>query len=149
LVEASSDAASGNWQLPMEPGASEMAAFVTKRGLYKPVVMPFGLTNAPATFQWMMDSMILDVKGKWAWIHIDDLLIYSPTWEEHLKHMEETFKCLGKEGITLKISKCKLVKAQLEYLGHIVSNDGVAPIPLEWSMWPIVQHQGTRRSSGS
>jgi len=95
------DAASGYWQLPMEPGASEMAAFVTKHGLYKPVVMPFGLNNAPATFQRMMDSMISEVKGKWAWVHIDDLLIYSLTWEEHLKHMEETFKHLHKEGITL------------------------------------------------
>jgi len=74
-----------------------------------------------------MDSMILDVKGKWAWVHIDDLLIYSPTWEEHLKHMEETFKHLCKEDITLKISKFELVKAQLEYLGHIVSDN--APIP--------------------
>jgi len=105
-----------------------MAAFVTKRGLDKLVVMPFGLANAPATFQRMMDSMISDVKGKWAWVHIDDLLIYSPTWEEYLKHMEETFKRLRKEGITLKI-KCELAKAQLKYLGHIVSNDSVAPIP--------------------
>jgi len=59
----------------MVPGASEMAAFVTKRVLYELVVMPFGLTNAPATFQWMMDSMILDMKGKWVWVHIDVLLI--------------------------------------------------------------------------
>jgi len=71
----------------------------------------------------------LDLKGKWAWVHIDDLLIYSPTWEKHLNQMEETLKRLCKEGITLKISKCKLVKAQLEYLVPIVSNDGVAPIP--------------------
>jgi len=69
------------------------------------------------------------VKGKWAWVHIDDLLIYSLTWEEHLKHMEETFKRLHKEGIRIKISKCELVKAQVDYLGHIVSYDGVAPIP--------------------
>jgi len=55
--------------------------------------------------------MILDVKGKWAWVHIDNLLIYSPTWEEHLKHMEETFKCLHKEAITLKISKCELASS--------------------------------------
>jgi len=133
----------------MEPVASKMAAFVTKHGLYKPVVMPFGLTNSPATFQRMMDSMILEVKVKWAWVHIDDLLIYSPTWEEHLKHMEETFKRLRKEGITLKISKCKLVKAQLEYLGLIVSTMVLLQSPLEWSRWPIVQRQGTRRSSGS
>jgi len=80
-----------------------MAAFVTKRGLYEPVVMPFGLTNAPATFQWMMDSMISDMKGKWAWVHIDDLLIYSPTWEEHLdiqastqrRHHTQDFKVQG------------------------------------------------------
>jgi len=77
----------------------------------------------------MMDSIILDVKGKWAWVHIENLLIYSPTWEEHLKHMEETFKHLRSEGIMLKIPKCKLVKAQLEYLGHILSNDGVSQIP--------------------
>jgi len=53
------DTASGYWKLPMEPGALEMAAFVTKHGLYELVVMPFGLTNAPPTFQQMMDSMIL------------------------------------------------------------------------------------------
>jgi len=56
---------SGNWQLPMVPGASEMAAFMTKHGLYKLVVMPFGLTNALAMFQQMRDSMILEVQGKW------------------------------------------------------------------------------------
>jgi len=71
--------------------------------------------------------MILDVKGKWAGVHIVDLIY--PTWEDDLKHMEETFKSLLKEGIMLKISKCELVKAQLDYLAHIVSNDGVAPIP--------------------
>jgi len=105
------DTARGYWQLPMAPGASEMAAFLTKCGLYKLVIMLFGLTKAPAIFQQMMDSMISDVKGKWAWVHIDDLLIYSPTWEEHLKHMDEAFKHLHKEGITLKISKCELIKA--------------------------------------
>jgi len=66
------EAASGYWQLPiMVPGASEMAAFVTKRGLYEPVVMPFGLKNVPATFQQMIDSMVLNVKGKWEWVHIE------------------------------------------------------------------------------
>jgi len=84
-------------------------------------------TNAPATFH----CLILDVKGKWLWVHIENLLIYSPTWEEHLKHMEEAFMCLHKEGITLKISKCELVKAQLVLLQS----------PLELSRWPIVQNK--------
>lgn len=90
--------------------------------------MPFGLTNALAMFQWMMD-WIADVKGVWAWVHIDDLLIYSSSWLDHLDQIEETLQHLRKEGIMLKISKCELAKVEMEYLGHMVLNEGISPIP--------------------
>jgi len=67
--------------------------------------MPFRLTNALATCQQMMDEMLADVKGKWAWVHMDTLLIYSRSWAAHLAQMEEVFKHLHEQGIMLKISK--------------------------------------------
>ena len=54
--------------------------------------MPFGLTNAPATFQRVMDEMMGLSKGEWSWVHMDDLLVYSTTFNEHLEHLKETFR---------------------------------------------------------
>ena len=86
------DFCSGFWQIPLTPEASKIAAFVTRRGLYEPTVMPFGLTNAPATFQRVMDEMMGSSKGEWLWVYMDDLLVYSTTFDEHLKHLKETFR---------------------------------------------------------
>jgi len=119
------DFCSGFWQIPLMLEASKIAAFVTQQGLYKPTVMPFGLTNVLATFQCMMDEMMGSSKGEWSWVHMDDLLVYSTTLNDHLNHLEETFRRIQEQGLYVKLMKCKFARAKMEYLGHIISNKGI------------------------
>ena len=70
----------------------EKTAFITKYGLFEYNVMPFGLCNAPATFQRLMNTALEDILWKFIMDYIDDISVYSKTWEEHLQHLEEVFK---------------------------------------------------------
>ena len=82
--------------------------------------MPFGLTNAPATFQRALDTILSPFKWKTCLVYIDDIVIYSKTVEDHLRHVDEIFTALGEAGVTLKISKCRFFSDTVEYLGHII-----------------------------
>ena len=95
-------------------------------GFYKCLRMPFGLTNAPATFQHLMENCLGDLHLNWCIIYLDDIIIYSKTPEEHVERLEAVFKKLSSAGLKLKPSKCEFFKSQITYLGHIVSNEGIA-----------------------
>ena len=79
------DLTKGYWQIPLRPGDKEKTAFVTPKGLFQFSRMPFGLHGAAATFQRLMDRVLAPVKA-FAGAYIDDILIYSKSWEEHLEH---------------------------------------------------------------
>ena len=98
-------------------------------GFYECVCMPFGLTNAPATFQHLMESCLGDYHLKYCIIYLDDIIIFSKTPEEHIERLRKVFEKLDKAGLRLKPSKCEFFKDQLEYLGHIVSKDGIETNP--------------------
>ncbi|KAF8768490.1 Retrovirus-related Pol polyprotein like [Argiope bruennichi] len=117
------DLAKGYWQIPMTKNASRLAAFVTNFGTYLPLRMPFGLVNAPYFFSKMM-AEILGNCEKYAVPYLDDIAIYSETWEEHLKHVDEVLKRIGAANLTVKPSKCQLAQSRTKYLGHMVG-DGV------------------------
>jgi hypothetical protein len=106
-----------------------MAAFVTRRGQFIPTVMPFGLTNAPATFQRCTDSILGDTKGVFSWAHIDDILVFSPDEETHLKHLADIFERIDKVGLRLKITKCQFLMSEMAFLGHQISKKGVSCDP--------------------
>ena len=93
--------------------------------------MAFGLTNDPATFQRLMERCMgeLHVHLKECPIYLDDIIIFSKTFEEHLERLENVFKQLEHHGLKLKGSKCEFFKTQVQYLGHIVSDKGVQPDP--------------------
>ena len=93
------------------------------------MVMPFGLTNAPPTFQRVMDEMMGSMQGEWSWIHMDDLLVYSKTFDDHLQHLEETFKRIRERNLFIKIGKCEFAPKSMEYLGHVISNNGIGMDP--------------------
>lgn len=126
---SSLDLASGFWQVEIEEKDKEKTAFVCSAGLFEFNVMPFGLTNAPATFQRMMDEVIADMDWRVGSDYIDDLIVGSLTFEEHLSNLASLFKRLTEYGLTVKLSKCSFGKHQLVYLGHRISKEGISPNP--------------------
>ena len=82
--------------------------------------MPFGLTNAPATFQRALDIVLTKFKWKSCLVYIDDILIFSKTVEDHIRHVDEILTTLTEANITLKISKCRFFSDTVEYLGHLI-----------------------------
>ena len=91
--------------------------------------MPFGLCNAPSSFQATMNQLFQPYLRKYIIVFFDDILIYSKTIHDHLLHLETTFQVLMAGQFSLKLSKCTFAQQQLEYLGHMVTVNGVTPIP--------------------
>lgn len=87
--------------------------------------MPFGLCNAPSTFQALMNTVFRPYLRKFVLVFFDDVLIYSPSWESHMEHVRLAFELIRKHRFFIKLSKCAFGQQQIEYLGHIVSREGV------------------------
>jgi hypothetical protein len=126
---SSLDLASGYWQMEVAEEDKKKTAFISKHGLYEFNRMPFGLTNAPASFQRLMNKVLSKEIGRFVVVYLDDINIYSKSFEEHLEHLEIVFKRLRQAGLKLGKDKCSFVKTQLEFLGHIVGRDGLQPDP--------------------
>ena len=123
------DLRSGYWQVEMERNSRDKTAFVTHKGLFQFNVMPFGLTNAPATFQRLMDIVLAGLKWQCCLVYIDDVVIYSPTFEQHLTDLKNVFEALRTANLTLKASKCQFCRKEMRYLGHIITQQGIKPDP--------------------
>ena len=130
VIFTSLDLKAGYWQVEMDEESIPYTAFtVGPLGFYECVRMPFGLTNTPATFQRLMESCLGDYHLKYCRIYLDDIIIFSKTPEEHINQLRKVFEKLDEAGLRLKPSKCEFFKDQLEYLGHIVSKDGIETNP--------------------
>ena len=101
------DLSRGYWQVPVGAASWDKTAFVTPQGLFQFRVMPFGLHDAAA--------------------YLDDLVIYSSTWEEHLTQLRAALNSLHSAGLTVKPSKCQFGMSRRTYLGHVVGGDHVCP----------------------
>jgi hypothetical protein len=112
------DLRAGYHQIRVVPADEHKTAFKTHQGLYKFRVMPFDLTNAPATFQSTMNALFAEILRKHVLVFMDDILIYSPTMESHIKHLEQVFRILQQNELSVKQSKCSFAQQKLEYLGH-------------------------------
>ena len=123
------DLASGYWQIRVAPGAREKTVFVVPHGLFEFRVVPFGLSNALAVFQHLMQRVLMGLNPEegqaFVSIYIDDILIYSRTLEEHLCHLRLMLESIQRAGPKLKISKCAFARQEVEYLGHILTPDGL------------------------
>jgi Reverse transcriptase (RNA-dependent DNA polymerase) len=82
--------------------------------------MPFGLVNAPATFQRAMDIILSEVRWESVIVYLDDIIVFSRTFADHLKHMGVVLSKLSEAGATLKFSKCHFFRRSVDYLGHII-----------------------------
>ena len=123
------DLASGYWQVPMYEAHKQYTTFVCPYGQFYFNVMPFGLTNAPATFQRMMDRILNELREDFCEVYLDDILIYSETFEQHLIHIEKIIQRLNKYGLKLKHKKCHFAQLETEYLGFILSDGGYKTSP--------------------
>ena len=121
------DLASGYWQVAMKPEDQEKTAFLTHMGLYEFRVMPFGLCNAPATFERLMDNVLGDMKWHKCLVYLDDVVVFGDTFETALANLEEVFRRFQRANLTLKPKKCQLFRQRVEYLGHVISPEGVQP----------------------
>ena len=121
------DLSKGYWQIPLQEAAREKTAFVTPDGLFQFCTMPFGLVNAPATFSRMMRNLLRGMSCVDNFI--DDILVHTHTWQEHLDTVDELFQRLAAAGLTARPSKCFIGFNKLEYLGHIIGQGQIEPLP--------------------
>ncbi|KAK3737368.1 hypothetical protein QZH41_002298 [Actinostola sp. cb2023] len=120
------DLTSGYYQVSVDEEDRAKTAFSTPMELYEFKRMPMGLVNAPATFQRLMQTVFGDQVFEKLLICLDDIIVFSTTFEEHLTRLHSVFERLRAHGLKLKPKKCCLVRKEVRYLGHIVSPDGLS-----------------------
>ncbi|PIO32203.1 hypothetical protein AB205_0160660 [Aquarana catesbeiana] len=123
------DLKSGYYQIPMGPEDKEKTAFITPVGFYEFNRMPQGLSGAPATFQQLMEKTVGDMNLIEVLVYLDDIIVFGRTVEEHEERLEKVLKRLHEEGLKLSMEKCQFYQSSVNYLVHIVSEEGIATDP--------------------
>ncbi|KAJ1152147.1 hypothetical protein NDU88_004924 [Pleurodeles waltl] len=121
------DLTAGYWQIKLAEDAKAKTAFSTIGGHYQFTVMPFGLKNAPATFQRLVNTVLQGLEAFSA-AYLDDIAVFSSTWDDHLVHLWKVLEALQKAGLTIKASKCQIGQGKVVYLGHLVGGEQIAPL---------------------
>ncbi len=102
-------------------------AFVSHRGLYQFHVLPFGLCNDPATIQRLMNTVLAGFIYKLCAVSLNDILVTSPTFEQHLRDLEEVLARLRTAGLSIKLDKCQFCRKERTFLGYRVTKEGILP----------------------
>ena len=121
------DLRSGYHHITLGKSSRAKTAFVTPFGKYEFLMVPFRLAQAPAYFQLLMNKVL---KGlKFAMTYLNDIIIFSQNELQHLEHLEIVFSHLQEAGLKMKCSKCDFFKSEIHYLGHLISPEGISPLP--------------------
>ena len=110
------NANSGYWQIQIEPKDQYKTTFTTHFGTYAFTRMPFGLKSAPATYQRATDKILTTVKWMFAFVYLDDIIVFSSSFEDHKFHLRTVLELLQVAGVTLCLSKSKFFHAEVDYL---------------------------------
>ncbi|GFY07012.1 retrovirus-related Pol polyprotein from transposon opus [Trichonephila clavipes] len=124
-VMSTLDLRSGYFQLAISPRDIEKTAFITRNGTFAFLRMPFGLSGAAPNFQRAIDIILQPVIGRFASVYMDDVIITSPSFKDHLDHLTQVFTLLRDAGLTLNKEKCHFARDKLKYLGLIISKEGI------------------------
>ena len=136
------DLGSAFWQVPLRKQDRDKTGFACELGL-------FGLCNATATFQRLMAHALIGVTkeyGNLVMCYVDEVVIATPTLEDHIERLDEVFACMKRSGLKCKPSKCEILKDSIKYLGRMVDKHGIRPDPdaveavLTWKS-PKTEHQ--------
>lgn len=120
------DLKAGYWQVDMDPEDSKYTAFTAGcQGFYEWVRLPMGLSNSAATFQRVMETVMGSANLQSCLLYLDDIIVFSKDFEQHLKRLDDVLTKLEQAGLKLKPSKCCLFQKEIKYLGHILSKDGI------------------------
>ena len=121
------DLKSGYWQIVVDPADRQKTAFITRDGLFEFLIMPFGLTAAPATFQRLMDTVLKGLLWKNVMVYLDNIIIYRKSWRDHIQALDDVFRRLKAANLEASASKCALGQTKMQYLGHLVTREGILP----------------------
>ena len=143
------DLYSGYWQVGVENEDKPKTAFITRKGLFQFRVLPFGLCNAPATFERLMEVVLAGLQWDICLIYLDDIITFGKSFDEAVENLEKVLDRLRTAGLKLKPKKCELFSKSVSFLGHIISDDGVATEPEKIKAvqdWPVPIDQTEVRS---
>ena len=125
-IYSSLDLRSGYHHISLSEQSQPKSAFVTPMGKYQFTKVPFGLAQAPAYFQQLINRVLYDMPYTFG--YLDDILIYSRDVQGHIEHLKSVFQRMREVGLKLKESKCNFLKQHLQYLGHLISGEGIKPV---------------------
>ena len=121
------DLAKGFLQVPMDPDSIPYTAFSTHMGHFEFLVCPFGLRNSPLTFSRLMAIVLSGLINDQVLVYLDDILVCSPSIADHERKLRQVFERLSSAGLTINPKKCQFFRNKLQFLGHTLTSDGIAP----------------------
>lgn len=119
------DLTSSYWQIELHKESIPKSAFICRNGLYRFVRMPFGLCNAPATMQRLMDSVLAGLKWHHCLVYLDDIIVFSPNFDQHIKDLRSVLNRLREARLSINLKKCKFANNRISFLGYVISPDGL------------------------
>ena len=115
--------------IPIAEADKDKTAFVTRSGCHRFTRMPFGLTGAPSIFQRLMDFVLCGLSYVTCLVYIDDIIVFGRTFDEHLVRLREVFGRIRTANLKIKPSKCSFFQRTVSFLGHVISENGIAMQP--------------------